>query len=89
MTHTTQEKHRDYPELVGLSASFHLMVDRNNGGTVNCQWRQDRGSVVMTGVYISAVNILKVLDGNISGWSRFCKENLRMLRDDPCLLADD
>ena len=75
-----QDLHADYSELVGLSTLFQLMVDRNCGGTVNHKWCQDRGSVVVTGVYIHAVNVLRALHKRFRGWFRFDEENLCRLR---------
>ena len=80
MTHTMQDRYGDFSKFVGLSALLQLMVARNCGGTVNRQWCQERGSVVMTGVYVHSVNVLRALDHNFGGWPRLDKENLCRLR---------
>ena len=75
-----QDRHGDFSDLVGMSTISQLIVDRNCGGTVHHQWVQDRGSVVITGVYIHALNNHKALDTGFSKWLSFDEKDLARLR---------
>ena len=76
--------HRTFSEvahkLTCFAACFELMVERWSGGTVHRQWYQrEEDSVVITGVYIHAVNFLRTLDRNYRGWYRILDDSLSEL----------
>ena len=51
-----------------------LLVDRNRGNTHKGQWRQEAGSVLVTGTWIHMADIRRAFDPGYIGTLRVCEE---------------
>ena len=63
-------------------AMLELMVDRSRGTTVNHQWVQNEEAVIITGLYIHAINVSDLFKKNYKGWYRIHDEVLTAMRED-------
>ena len=65
--------------LIQCACVLELVVDGSRGRTINGQWAQDPGSVVVSGCVVHCINIARAYEQGYSGWYTVDRESLMCL----------